>query len=162
MAIFTHIFAESNKGKILRNGIKIMRSKYRENNGVFVSPIIDNYYYTHQWFREILRHQNVPKLAVRIRIPDNELVLIGKYNEDHINVKASEAIKIAKEHNAPGGLEVIVSRNIKPREIVKIYKPNKVVGWRYYPNSHGARPCGCPYCQRGEPNSRRLRERYEN
>jgi len=160
MATFTHIFAESDKGKILRNGIKISKFRYRENNGVFVSPVIDNYFYTHQWYRELKRIENVPKLAARIRIPDKELVLVGKYNGKHITVSASEAVRIVKEHNDPGGLEVIIGRNIKPKEILKIYKPNKVVGWRYYPKSHGAMPCGCPYCQRGEPNSRKLRLRY--
>lgn len=116
---------------------------------------------THQWYREVKRNRNIPKLAVRIKIPDGERVLIGKYTEEHIEVSASEAVKMVRQHNEPGGLEVIIPRSIKPSEIIKIYKPHKVVGWRYYPDAHGRKPCGCIYCQRGEPNSRRLQDAYD-
>ena len=46
------------------------------------------------------------------------------------------------------------------KEIIAIYKPPKVGGWRYYPESHNRKPCGCPCCQRGEPFSKKIQERY--
>jgi len=54
-----------------------------------------------------------------------------------------------------------IARKIKPQEIIKIYQPPKVTGWRYYPDAHGSKPCGCEYCQLGQPYSRNIRERFE-
>jgi hypothetical protein len=71
--------------------------------------------------REVQRIRNFPKLAVRVRIPDDESVYIGKFNEEHVAVSAAEAIAIAREHQDPWGLEVIVSRAISPAEVIKIY-----------------------------------------
>ncbi len=161
MATFIHIFAERDKSSIIKNGIKVYKAAWREINGVFVSPVIEDYYGTHQWHREVQRARNIPKLVARIKIPDDQKVFIGKYNEDHIEVTASQAIGIAREHNDPIGLEVIIPRAIKAGEVQKIYKPPKMVGWRYHPSAKGTKPCGCPYCQKGEPFSKKLRDAYE-
>ena len=161
MAIFVHIFAEEDKFNILRNGIKVVKTKWREIDGVFVSPVTEDYSQTHQWLREVQRVRNVPKLAVRVRIPDDELVYIGKYNEEHLRVRAAEAIAIARKHEEPAGLEVIVPRAITADEVLKTYRPPKMAGWRYHPNAKGTKPCGCPYCQRGEPGAKKLRAQYE-
>jgi hypothetical protein len=48
MATFIHIFAEKDKASIIKNGIKVYKAAWRELNGVFVSPIIEDYYSTHQ------------------------------------------------------------------------------------------------------------------
>jgi len=161
MATFVHIFAADDRASILKNGIKVQKAIWRKTNGVFVSPVTKNYYATHQWHREVQRVSNVPKLAARIKIPDDQQVLIGKYNDDHIDVAASRAIRVAMKHEDPIGLEVIIPRAIKPDEILKIYKPPKVVGWRYHPAAKGTKPCGCPYCQKGEPFSKKIKEKYE-
>jgi hypothetical protein len=78
-----------------------------------------------------------------------------------LRVTASEAIKVALEHTDPEGLEVILPRKVEPEEIIKIYKPSRNVGWRYYPGSNGKKPCGCPYCQKGFPYSKKLQRSYE-
>jgi len=161
MATFIHIFTEDDKKSLLRNGIKLQKTKWRNIDGVFVSPVTEDYYFTHQWHREVNRVRNVPKLVARIKIPDDELVYLGKYNEEHVEVTASKAIGIARKHDDPHGLEVIIPRRIEPNEIQKVYKPTKIVGWRYHPKAKGTKPCGCSYCQRGEPKSKRIREEYE-
>jgi hypothetical protein len=161
MATFVHVFAERDRPKILRNGIKAGRGAWRETAGVFLSPQTEDHQQTHQWFREVQRALSVPKLVARVRLPDEESVLIGRYNEDHIEATAAEAIAIAREHVDPGGLEVILPRSVRAGEILKTYGLPKAVGWRYHPNAKGTNPCGCSYCQRGEPGGRKLRERYD-
>jgi hypothetical protein len=76
-------------------------------------------------------------------------------------VTAARAVGIVRQHHDPMGLQVILPRPVSPKEIESVYRPPKVVGWRYYPAAHGRSPCGCPYCQRGEPFGRRIREAYE-
>jgi hypothetical protein len=107
----------------------------------------------HQWMRELRRYSGQTVLAARIRIHDDETVLFGKYNQEHIEMTAAESVGMTRKHNDPMGLEVIIPRAILPKEIKSIYKPPKIVGWRYYPGAHGKKPCGCEYCQRGEPFS---------
>ncbi len=161
MAVFIHLFDERNASSIRKNGIKISKNSNKEIKGVFAYPQTENFVVNHQWMRELRRRAGQNILAARFRISDNTEVLVGKYNEESIVTSASNAIGIVRQHIDPMGLEVIVTRPIKPREIISIYKPPKVSGWRYYPNAKGEKPCGCPYCQRGEPYSKKLRIKYE-
>lgn len=161
MAQFIHLFDENDAAKLKKNGIKVVKSRWRHLNGVFVFPQTENFVVNHQWMRELRRDSGQSLLAARVRIDDEEMVMLGKYNEKHIQVSAAEAIGIARKHKDPMGLEVIIPRSIKPREIQSIYRPPKVVGWRYYPSAHRKRPCGCEYCQRGKPFSKKLRDAYE-
>lgn len=158
MAQFIHLFDAGNTSKIRKNGIVMSRARQRALNGVFVFPQTENFVVSHQWMRELRRRAGQTLLAARIRIGDDESVYIGKYNEAHLCVRAAEAVGIARDHSDPLGLEVIIPRSIKPKEILAFYKPPKVVGWRYYPGARGVKPCGCRYCQRGEPYGRRLRD----
>lgn len=160
MAHFIHLFDEREERNIQRNGIKLFRSKWRKINGVFLFPQTENFVVNHQWMRELRRRNGQIMLAARIRIPDEEKVFIGKYNEEHIQVTASEAIGIARLHSDPMGLEVIITRPIASKEIGSIYKPLKISGWRYSPKAKGRKPCGCPYCQRGEPYSQSIKLKY--
>src|SRR5262245_41529373 len=116
VAQFIHLAAESNRRSILRNGIKVSHTK-RKYGGVFAHPQVESFVVSHQWMRELKRFRGVSFIAVRFRIPDEELVWIGKYNDEHINVSASEAIGIARAHVEPLGLEVIIPRRIRPKEI---------------------------------------------
>lgn len=162
MAMFVHIAADKDAAKIRRSGIRIARTNRRKINGVFLSAVTKDYMRTHQWHREVQRIRNVPKVAVRIRIPDSEDVYIGKYSEEHLKVTAAHAVAISRRHDDPMGLEVILPRPVSASEILRIYVLPKAVGWRFYPGAKRKKPCGCPYCQRGEPSSRKLSEAYED
>jgi hypothetical protein len=158
MALFIHLFDADDAAMIRRGGILVARSRQRPVNGVFAFPQTENFVVSHQWMRELRRRAGQTLLAARIRIGDGEAVFIGKYGEEHLRVSAAKAIGITRSHTDPLGLEVIIPRSIKPKEILAFYKPPKVVGWRYYPGARGRKPCGCRYCQRGEPFGRRLRD----
>lgn len=159
MATFIHICAASNQARIRRSGLRVTRTKHRRHDGVFAVPVVESYYHTHQWLRELKRHQNIPKMVVRFRIPDDEQVFIGRYNQEHITVTAARAVAMVRSHTDPLGLEVIIPRAIRPSEILKTFRPLKPVGWRFHPEAKGTEPCGCDYCQRGEPYGRRIRAR---
>ena len=159
MAQFVHLLDENDAARIKRDGIRIARA--RGLKGVFLFPLTENFVVSHQWMRELRRTRGQSLLAARLRLSDTERVLLGKYNEEHVEVSAARAIGIAREHRDPMGLEVILRRSVEAKEIESFYRPPKVVGWRYYPAAHGRRPCGCPYCQRSEPFGRRIRDAYE-
>ncbi len=55
-------------------------------------------------------------LCVQFRIPDNELVRVGKYNAEKLEITASEAAAAFLKHTDPMGLEAIVPRRIMPKE----------------------------------------------
>ncbi|MCB1634156.1 MAG: hypothetical protein KDI37_11370 [Xanthomonadales bacterium] len=157
MAQFIHLFDARHERSIRRGGIRVRRTKWRLDNGVFAHPQTENPILNHQWMRELRRRQGLQLLAARLRIPDTELVRVGKYNATKLVLTAAAAIGVVREHSDPLGLEVIIPRAIAPHEILAIYRPPKVTGWRFYPAARGRKPCGCEYCQRGEPFSRRLR-----
>ena len=161
MAIFIHLFDAKNKSAIARNGIKQSKSGSYKIDGVYATPQLPSYELTHQWMRELRRFDRQVTLAARFRIADTEQVYVGRYNEQHLLVDAAKAVAIAQNHDRSLGLEVIIPRKIKPQEIIKIYQPPKVTGWRYHPDAHGIKPCGCEYCQLGQPYSRQIRARFE-
>jgi hypothetical protein len=159
MAQFIHLAEESYRRSIRQSGIKVSRTSSLA--GVYAYPQTENFVVNHQWMRELKRFRGKPTIAVRFCIPDSERVLIGKFNAEHIEVSASEAVGIARVHEDPLGLEVLIPRSIRAGEVRSFYVPPKVVGWRYYPAAKGRKPCGCPYCQRGEPYGKGIRQAYD-
>jgi hypothetical protein len=158
VAQFVHLTSDAEVRSIRINGIKVSR-KRGAHDGVFAHPQTENFVVTHQWMRELRRFRGQRIVGVRIRLPDRERVWIGKFNAEHIDVSASEALGIARDHQDPLGLQVIIPRAVRASEVQAFYTPPKVVGWRYYPTAKGRKPCPCPYCQRGEPFSKHIRIR---
>jgi hypothetical protein len=160
MAQFIYLFDERDLSRIKKSRIK--KSKWNAFDGVYLFPQTENFEVNHQWMRELKRRNRLNMLEARIRIPDDTPVLIGKYNGEHIEISAAKVVSITREHEDPLGLEVIAPQKIEPKEIISFYKPPKVTGWRYYPTAKGVKPCGCEYCQRGEPYSKKIRLEYDN
>jgi hypothetical protein len=100
-------------------------------------------------------------IGVYFRIPDREAVLVGHYGQSHVPMSAARAARVVMEAADPRGYEVVVPRAILADEIHAVRPISRVVGWRYYPNAKGRKPCGCPACCKGEIKGKRLRDAYE-
>jgi hypothetical protein len=162
MAMFVHLAPEKAAKSIERVGIRLPRARKGGTRGVYALPVTRNFYISHQWLRELKRQGQRTFVAVHFRIPDRQVVMLGHYNREHIAVTAAQAPAIVMREPNAEGYQVILPRAVAPREIHAIRNVPQIVGWRYYPGSHGKKPCGCPVCQpRGEIKSRRLREKYE-
>jgi hypothetical protein len=161
MPQFIHLIDERNTSRVRKNGIRAHKIHWRAERGVFCTPVLQNHVLSHQWLRELKRRGIRTVAAVQFRLDDDAPVAVGRYNEDHAETTAAEASRLFLTHADGLGLEVIVSGSISANNITRIYTPNQVVGWRYYPEAHGRTPCGCELGQRGQIKSRALRERYE-
>jgi len=163
MPQFIHLTDDREISMIQKGGIKAVSLHGRKEKVVFATPVLPEYYQSHQWLRELKRQGIRTISAVQFRVADDMPVSVGRYNEEHIDATAAESVKIFMEHTTGLGLEVIFSCSIPAKSITRIYTPDQVTGWRYYPESHsdGRKPCGCPYCQRGQIKNRRLREAYD-
>jgi hypothetical protein len=163
MPQFIHLADERMVSLICKNGITAAKIHGRDQKGVFATPVTPNHYLSHQWLRELKRRGIRTISAVQFHIADDAEILIGRYNKDHITATAAQAVKIFMEHETGLGLEVIIPESIPAKSITRTYTPKQISGWRYYPESHAddRKPCGCPYCQRGQINNRSLREAYE-
>lgn len=151
MATFIHIADAKAKRLIEKNGIKV------SNRGVFCSPVTRNFSVTHQWARELKRSGVKTLICVQFRVLDDELVSVGQYNGEKIELPAAEAVATIANHTSAMGLEVIFQRKILPAEITRIYPAPQITGWRYYPEAKGKKPfCHCRYCNRGEIRAQRL------
>ncbi|MGB8259579.1 MAG: hypothetical protein WCE75_04480 [Terracidiphilus sp.] len=156
MVSFIHIVDQRKEQAILRNGILSpkRRSGFR---GVYAMPVIPDFGMTHQWARELKRRPILTLICVQFKIPDEELVLVGKYNGEKLEMTAAEALGVVLDHTDPMGLEVVVPRKITAKEIVRTYLAPRLVGWRYYPEAKGKPPfCHCKWCNRGEIRAQRL------
>jgi hypothetical protein len=162
MPQFVHLADDRDIALIRKNGIKAQKIHGREKKGVFATPVLQNYFQSHQWIRELRRRGIRVISAVQFHVPDDVLVAVGRYNDTHLETTASDAVRIFMDHSTGMGLEVIFTGSIPEDWITRVYTPEQVIGWRYYPESHsdGRKPCGCSYCQRGQIKNRKLREAY--
>lgn len=165
MALLVHLAPEKNSDSIRRTGIKPLRVKRPPHVGfdriVFAMPVTDSFYVSHQWLRELKRNGQRTIVGVYFRIPDEQIVLVGHYNQNHQAVTAAEAVGVLFNAEHPEGYEVIIPRKIEAAEIQKINSLPQVMGWRYSPDAKGRKPCGCPFCTRGDIKSKRIRDAYD-
>jgi hypothetical protein len=151
MVSFIHIADKNDQSSIKRSGIKVAK----ESRVVHAVPVIPNFSTTHQWAREMKGRGAKALICVQFKIPDDETVWIGRYNEKKLEMAASEAAGVFLAHTGPVGFEVLIHRKIMPKEITRIYAAPRVTGWRYHPESKGKKPCSCDFCSRGAIQRRR-------
>lgn len=162
MAMFVHLALEKNLKPIQRNGIGRLRSRMNVPRGIFAMPVTRNFYVSHQWLRELKRNKGGGAVAgVYFRIDDAEMVSVGHYNRAHQLMTAAEALSAISKSDSAEGFEVIIHRRIEASEIHRVRILPQVIGWRFYPAAKGRKPCGCDFCQKGEYNGRKIRERAE-
>ena len=159
--MFVHLTPAKNVGLILRNGISRLREHGDRPRGLFAMPVTRNFVISHQWLRELQRRGAGGEIAaVYFRIADHERVWVGHYRHAHQEMSAAEAVALVAAQTAQEGFEIVVPRRIAKHEIHRVKTLPQVVGWKYYPDAHGKKPCGCSFCQRGDYGSRRLRDKF--
>jgi hypothetical protein len=161
MAMFVHLAPQSRVLQIRRSGIRRLR-KATGNfpGGVFAIPVTRNFYVSHQWVRELKRRNQGPIAGIYFRIPDDEQVWVGHYNQAHRWMTAAEAVAEFLTVEDANGWEVVIPRRIEAREIHRTRQLPQVIGWRFFPNAKGKPPfCACKFCTRGEFGAKRLRDR---
>jgi hypothetical protein len=166
MALFVHLAPEKRSASIRRSGIKPQRIGEATWQGygrvVFAMPVTNDFFVSHQWLRELKRGGQKTIVGVYFRIPDDQTVMVGHYNQAHTQMSANEAAGLIFNLPNAEGYEIIIPRQIDADEIHDIKPLPQVLGWRYYPDSKGRKPCGCPVCvPRGEIKSSRIRKDYE-
>jgi hypothetical protein len=161
VAMFVHLTPESRSALIRKNGIRRLRQPFSVcPGGVFAVPIVQNFYISHQWLRELKRRNVGAIVGIYFRIPDDEVVWVGHYGQHHRKMTAAESIAEFDTADDPQGWEVVIPRRIDAKEIHRIRALPQVVGWRFSPTSKGKKPfCPCKFCTRGEYGAQKLRDR---
>ena len=154
MPVLVHLAGDADAQKMLKRGIRVGR-------GVYCLPVLQDYFVSHQWLRELKRRGVRTIVAVQFRLPDNEPVLAGHFNGEHESVTLGTAIRKLRNAAQPLGFEVIVPRAIAAAEILRVRSVPQVTGWRFSPAAKGRKPCGCSYCVRGEIKASRIRDEEE-
>jgi hypothetical protein len=164
MAMFVHLAPESRLAHIRRNGIRRLRKPFGVcPGGIFAVPVVRNFSFSHQWLRELKRRNCGALVGVYFRIPDDELVWMGHYNQNHRQLTAAESIAEFDTSIDPQGRQVLIPRRIEAGEIHRVRMLTQLVGWRYFPASNGKPPfCTCKFCIRGDYGAQKLRERLDN
>jgi hypothetical protein len=153
MPMMVHVTSAKYGRQILRAGI------HRGERGVYCMPVLQDYYASHQWARELRRWKPGPLVAIYFRIDDDEIVGCGPYWGAHHSLSAAEAVRLFRQQPDTQGWEILIPRSIAPGELHKVRTLAQMPGWRYSPGSHKRPWCNCPACvSRGEFNSRKKRE----
>ena len=167
MALFVHLAPEKQSAAIRRSGIKPRHIREGALVGyervVFAMPVTDDFYVSHQWLRELKRNGQRTIIGVYFRVPDEQRVMVGHYNQAHAEMTANEAAGLIFNLHHAEGYDVLIPRKIEPDEIHNIKRLPQVLGWRYHPQAKGTKPCACPVCiGRGEIKSKHIRDAFEN
>jgi len=151
MSMFVHLAPESRVARIRRNGIgRLRKARGDFPGGVFAVPVTRNFSISHQWLRELKRLHPGPFVGVYFRIPDEQQVWVGHYNQSHRWMTAAEAVETFMTADDAQGWEVVIPRRIEASELHRVRTLPQVVGWRYWPGSNGKKPfCNCRFCNRG-------------
>jgi hypothetical protein len=157
MPTLVHIADEKSAARIKRSGIALSRRR----GVIYFMPVVQDHFISHQWLRELKRRGTRVLVGIYFRLPPEETVWAGRYNEPHRQVPLGEAIGMLLSLPDPLGFEMLIERKIEPGEIVKVRHLPQKIGWRYKPRVHGNRPCGCSACQRGLYGARKIREAYD-
>ena len=145
MAMFVHLTSESATSRMRRDGINCSRRTRQEvARGVFAVPVTRNFFVSHQWLRELKRRSGGMVAGIYFRIPDEEAVWVGHYNQAHRRMSAAEAIAEFMVAENREGWEVIIPRRIAAKEIHRVKLLPQTVGWKYFPDAKGKPPvCSC-------------------
>lgn len=159
MPVLVHLADEREATSIRKNGIKVGKDR----QGIFCMPVLQNFYVSHQWLRELKRSGARTYIGVYFKFDSKDLVYAGKYNQEHRHISLGEAIKEIMSLDDPLGYELIVDRKIEAKEVDKIRILPQKLGWRYFPSSHNKKPtCVCPVCiSSGSIKGKRLRDKIE-
>jgi hypothetical protein len=111
---------------------------------LFAMPMTPDFGLTYQWMRELRRWHDERLIAVHLRLPSEEEVLVGRYNQRHIRMPLGEAIR--RLLRAPEGNEIVVLRPVRAKEVARIQEVTQRVGWIETPEQHGKSDCLCPAC----------------
>lgn len=167
MPIFVHIADARDAGAIRRTGLALPKARLRDaeteqrKHGVFALPVIPNFVVSHQWLRVLKHKGHRTSVGVYFRLPDDEPVWVGQYNEAKRTVTAAEAAAWLRAHETLG-FETTIPRAIRAGEITAIRPLPQALGWRYLPGAHQVGIyCRCKFCQRGNIKGRRLWESFE-
>ncbi len=159
MPLLVHLAPEARAAAIGRSGIRLGSRNGYNLRGVYCTQL-PNFFVSHQWLRELRRRGQRTFVAVDFRVPDDEPVLLGHYAKPHVEMSAVEAVRTIVRESDQLGYEMVLRRAVSAREIHRIRHVPHVVGWRYYPGSHGHPPCTCPVClQPGEYGVASIRRR---
>ena len=155
MPVLVHLTPAKNVKCILRSGI------HQGWQGVYCLPVLQSYYASHQWLRELKRSGQRTFVGIYFHVPDEEMVWFGHYSRPHQHVTVTEAIAMLMQEPDPQGYEMIIPRSIGVKELHKVRAISRVVGWRYQPGVRQRAWCACPVCvSRGEIKSRKKHLQY--
>lgn len=161
MTLFVHIADERDAATIRRGGLTLPRGRAFEACGLFTMPVVRDFQLTHQWVRELKRRGFNTAIGVYFRVPDDTPVLAGHFNETKQVTSAAEAAAWLYRSRMLG-FESVLPQSIEARAIHAIRRLPLTIGWRYFPGAHERGIfCGCESYQRGNFNSRKIREAYE-
>lgn len=132
MPQFIHLTDTKLTPRIRKNGILTRRIWSREGKAkaLHAMPVLPNHYVSHQWLRELRRRGTRSMSAVQFHAPDDCMVQVGRYNGDHLECTAAEAVRVFLQHENGMGLQVIFAQSIPAADITRIYTPRQIVGWR--------------------------------
>jgi hypothetical protein len=164
-----HLAPDRLAKKIALTGIKPSRvspgAAYPEladiTRAIWTFPVLPSFTMSYQWLRELKRCRKSPRtiVAVTFKIDDDEQVLVRYFNQTPVRMRAADAVGLILRHANPLGYEIIVTRAIKAREVVRVWIPPQKVGWRAN-TDRPLRTCPCFVCiPAGLRNSARRRAR---
>jgi HEAT repeat protein len=149
---FLHLAPAAKERAIRRSGLAGGRASFEDESGVavvlsravYAMPVVPDFWTSHQWTRELRGRNGERLVAVHFRLPDDELVHVGRYAQPHRLLPAAAAARWVMDH--PEGAEIVVPRKVTRREVVAVRQAPQLVGWVQSPEKKDPFGCVCVVC----------------
>ena len=165
---FVHLAPESRAKGIRRSGLGGSKATLSASageeiafkNAVFAMPVVADFWTTFQWLRELRRWTDEKRVAVYFRVPDDEVVHVGRYGEPHLEMTATAAAAWVMKN--PAGAQVVLARRVEAKDILGVRQVRQLVGWTQTPDAEKKSDCVCRAClpQGDRQFMRRVRGAY--
>ncbi len=113
-------------------------------NAVFAMPVVADFWTTFQWLRELRRWTDERMVAVYFRVPDEEVVHVGRYGQPHLEMTATAAAAWVMKN--PAGAEVVLACRVESKDVLGVREVRQLVGWIENPDAKNKSNCVCPAC----------------
>ncbi|MEZ4326401.1 MAG: hypothetical protein R3B40_14385 [Polyangiales bacterium] len=167
MPTLVHLAPEHLHRRITRSGLRggawslmVGGQRVSFTEAVFAMPVLSDFSVTHQWLRELRRHDGRRFIGVYFRLPAETEVYVGRFGQEHRALPLGASVAAVRD--SPAGAQIVIPKRIAASSIRAIRSLRQDVGWVETPEATTHYDCVCRMCLRpGTPNLiRRVRACY--
>ena len=123
MAMFVHLAPEKYAKKIRRSGMSELTRSRVHPTGIYATPLVRNFFLSHQWLRELTRGGAGPMVGIYFRLPNDQVVWVAHYAKPHQRMTAAQTVALLQSRGAADPYPALSQRERVYRASCRCFRP---------------------------------------